>query len=88
MKTTLLLLVAATPLLVSCGAGSIPESEVESDTRKQLGAEKVDCPGDLEAEKGTTMSCTATVAGAERKLRLTVTKVEDGTAVYTVDYDE
>ena len=88
MKTTLLTLVAATLFLVACSAGSIPESEVESDTKEQLGAEKVDCPGDLEAEKGTTISCTATVAGEERKLKLTVTKVEDETAIYTVDYDE
>ena len=88
MKTTVLMLVAAAPLLVACGAGSVAESEVESDTKDKLGAEKVDCPDDLEAVEGETMTCDATIDGEERTLKLTVTKVEDNEAVWTVDFDE
>ena len=88
MKKTLLMLAAAAPLLVACGAASVAESEVESDTKGQLEADKVDCPGDLKAEEGETMSCTATIDGQERKLKLTVTKVEDNVAEWTVDFDD
>lgn len=88
MKKTLLMLAATAPLLVACGAGSVSESDVESKTKTQLAADKVDCPDDLKAEKGETMSCTATVGGQEIKVKLTVTSVEDNTAEWTVDIDE
>lgn len=87
MRTSLLMAVAAGPLLVACGAGSVSESEVESDTKDTLGAEQVDCPADLEAVEGETMYCTATIDGEQRKLKLAVTQVEDNEAVWTVDFD-
>jgi len=92
MKKTLLMFVAA-PLLVACGASSVSESDVESKTKDQLASsldsvEKVDCPGDLKAEEDETMDCTATVAGEEIGITLTVTKVEDNTAEWTIDVSE
>lgn len=92
MKKSLLMFAAA-PLLVACGASSVSESDVESKTKDQLtasldGVEKVDCPGDLKAEKDETMDCTATVAGEEIGITLTVTKVEDNTAEWTIDVSE
>ncbi len=88
MKKSLLLLVAAAPLLAGCGAGSVSESDVEDKTKAQLSAEKVDCPDDLKAEEDETMSCTATVGGEEIKIKLTVTKVDGDTAEWTIDLDE
>lgn len=94
MKKSLLMLAAAAPLLVACGASSVSESDVEDKTKDQLsstvgdGVEKVDCPEDLKAEKGETMECTATVAGEELKIKLEVTKVEDNTAEWTIDLAE
>jgi hypothetical protein len=94
MKKSLLLFAAAAPLLVACGASSVSESDVESKTKDQLteslgdSVEKVECPGDLKAEKDETMDCTATVAGEEIGITLTVTKVEDNTAEWTIDVSE
>ena len=95
MKKSLLLLVAAAPFLAACGADSESESDLEDNTKEQLISElgegtvdKVDCPDDLKAEEDETMSCTATVAGEELKLKLTVTSVKDGTAEWTIDLDE
>ena len=96
MKKSLLMLAAAAPLLVACGASSVSESDVESTTKEQLAAdpdigesvEKVECPGDLKAEKDATMDCAATVGGEEIGITLTVTKVEDNTAEWTIDVAE
>jgi hypothetical protein len=94
VKKSLLMLAAAAPLLVGCGASTVSESDVESKTKDLLAetagdsVEKVDCPEDLKAEKDETMSCKATIAGEELAIKLTVTKVEDGTAEWTVDLDD
>jgi len=93
MKKYLLMLAAAAPLLVACGAGTVSESDVESKTKDQLeqslgSVDKVECPEDLKAEKGETMSCTATVEGTEIGIKLTVTKVEDGTAEWKIDPED
>jgi uncharacterized lipoprotein len=91
MKKSLLMLVAAVPLLAACGASSVSQSDVEDKTKEQLsstfpdGVEKVDCPEDLKAEKGETMECTATVGGEELEIVLEVTSVEDNTAEWTID---
>ena len=50
--------------------------------------EKVECPEDLKAEKDETMECTATVGGQEIAITLTVTKVEDDTAEWTITVAE
>jgi len=96
MKKYLVMLAATAPLLVACGAGSVSESDVESTTKDQLAAdpeigdsvEKVECPEDLKAEKDETMECTATVGGQEIAITLTVTKVEDDTAEWTITVAE
>ena len=94
MKKSLLMLVAAAPLLVACGASSVSESDVEDKTKAQLtetvgeGVEKVDCPEDLKAEKGETMECTATVGDQDLKIKLEVTKVEDNTAEWEIELAE
>ena len=94
MKKSLLMLAAAAPLLVACGASSVSESDVEDKTKAQLtetvgeGVEKVDCPEDLKAEKGETMECTATVGDQDLKIKLEVTKVEDNTAEWEIELAE
>ncbi len=96
MKKYLLMLAAAAPLLVACGASSVSESDVESTTKEQLASnpdfgdsvEKVECSDDLKAEKGETLDCTATIAGEEVAITLEVTKVEDNTAEWTIDVAE
>jgi outer membrane receptor for monomeric catechols len=83
MKRTLLLLIAAAPLLVACGADTVAQSEVEEKTKDELQADKVDCPDDLKAEKDAKMRCTATIGDTEIKVDIVVTKIEDNTVLWT-----
>lgn len=81
------------PLLVGCGAGTVPESGVEVRTQEQLAAMhddvgEVECPGDLDAEVGATMECRATIDGVERGVTVEVTEVEDDNAVWQIDVEE
>jgi hypothetical protein len=91
MKKSLLLFAAAAPLLVACGAGSVSQSDVESKTKDQLSStlgdsvEKVECPEDLKAEKGESMTCTATVAGEELDFKIEVTKVDGDSAEWSIE---
>jgi len=76
-------LVLALPLAAiaaaGCGTEVVDQSSAQkrvTDVLKQnnLAATKVDCPkaGDTERKKGKTFQCTATVAGRELKLRVTL----------------
>jgi hypothetical protein len=78
-------------LLTACGEDVVDEAEVESQAEKaiteQVGQapKRIDCPGDLKAEKGEKMTCTL-VAGDDSELdvEVTVTSAEDGNAKFDV----
>jgi hypothetical protein len=76
----------------SCSAGSTPtvaQADVEQSVSTELGEqagrepEEISCPGDLEGEVGTEMTCTLRDSGEEYDVTVTVTEV-DGTRV---DFD-
>lgn len=92
----LTLLAGFTLTAAACGAGAVPEADVESSVAKQLAAETdqpepdIDCPGDLDAEVGASMECDLTVDGDDNVYPVTVkvTSIEDGKANYSVEVGE
>lgn len=66
--------------------GSMDEEDVEQQLSRSLEdqtgtkPDKVDCPDDLEGEKGATMECALEAGGAEHTLEVNVTEV-DGTDI-------
>ena len=91
-----LLLLPALLGVAACGAGTVAEDEVTTRAEEVLEAEtggvrpEVRCPGDLPAEAGAEMRCTATVAGEpdEYAVTVTVTSVEDDEARFDVVVDD
>ena len=85
---------AASVSLTSCGAASVSAEDVESQITGELkGADgsspdAADCPDDLEAEVGATMTCTITVGEDELEVEVKVTEVEDGTAKFAIEVVE
>ncbi len=81
---------AASVTLASCGAGSVSADDVETQIVDTLeGADgsspdAADCPEDLDAEVGATMTCTITVGEDELDVEVEVTEVEDGTAKFDI----
>jgi hypothetical protein len=93
MPSRLVVLGLIAPLLLGCGAATVPEDGVESKTRDLLAEMNedvgdVDCPDDLEAEVGATMECSAIIGGMERGVTVEVTEVEDDKAQWKVDVQE
>jgi hypothetical protein len=64
--------------LAACGTEVVEQEEVERQAKESLEAEigqklkAIDCPGDLDAEKGKSIKCTL-VAEDDSKVDLTVT---------------
>lgn len=85
---------AALLLLAACGTSSVDQDEVERQVSqqltKQVGQEpdSIDCPGDLEAEKGTTMRCTLTEGDESLGLTVTVTAVKDSKVSFDIAVDD
>jgi len=82
---------------VSIGDSDVAESEVETVVAEQLAATvdngvtpNIDCPGDLKAEVGATITCTLTVDGDETSYPVTVevTEVNDGAATFSAEVGE
>jgi hypothetical protein len=74
MRRCLVILVGAFPLaLAGCGATTISSSKAEKFVKKALAAEpkSVDCPDDVEAKKGGTLTCKVTTADGT-KLEVTL----------------
>lgn len=83
-------------LLSACGGGAkaVSQAEVEKQVSEQLAAQvgqtpdSVDCPGDLSAEKGTTMRCSLTAGTDTLGVTLTVTAVEGTNVKFDIQVDE
>lgn len=81
-------------LLSACGAGSVPEEDVEEQVSNVLAEtvgqapDEVDCPDDLPAEVGAEMRCTLTADGESIGLTVTVTSVEGNNVNFDVKVDE
>ncbi len=62
---------------VGGGEPAVPEQQVEKNARKQLTqtvgqqAPAIDCPGNLTAKVGTTMTCTMEIAGKPYDVAIT-----------------
>ncbi|HXH80145.1 DUF4333 domain-containing protein [Nocardioides sp.] len=80
--------------LSACGAGVVAEKDVEKGVSEQLtesvgqAPDDIDCPGDLEAEVGTTMRCTLTAGPDELGLTVTVTEVDGSDINDEVEVDQ
>ena len=76
---------AATAAFAGCGQTTIETSELEAELKSQLGADagveprSVECPNDIEAEKGKKFDCTLTAPnGDEVRVEVTLTDDEGG----------
>ena len=76
---------AAAAALTACGGKTIDSGELEGELKRQLGADagveprSVDCPDDIEAEKGKKFDCTLTAPnGEEVRVEVTLTNDEGG----------
>ncbi|MGC0252010.1 DUF4333 domain-containing protein [Pseudactinotalea sp. Z1748] len=87
-------LLAGLLLLTAC-SNAVGQSEVEDTTANSLEEligerPQVECPGDLDAEIGTEMTCVASLDGDpdEYEVYLVVTEVDNGTAYFDIEVDE
>ena len=76
------------------GASAVDSSEVEkqisSQLEKQIGQapDKVDCPNDLDAEKGAEERCTLTADGQDYGVSVKVTKVDGNDVSFDIAVDD
>jgi Domain of unknown function (DUF4333) len=65
------------------------ERTVAEGLEKSTGSkvEKLECPDELKAEVGATVNCTLTDKGKRYNVKVTVNKVEGGTANYDFEVD-
>jgi hypothetical protein len=82
-------------LLSACGGTkAVSEAKVEQKVSEQLTAQvgqkpdDIDCPGDLKAEKGTTMRCTLTAGDTSLGLTVTVTSVDGSNVKFDIQVDD
>ncbi|MGC0141854.1 DUF4333 domain-containing protein [Pseudactinotalea sp. Z1732] len=87
-------LLAGLLLLAAC-SNAVGQSEVEETTGNSLEGligerPHVECPGDLDAEIGTEMTCVASMEGEpdEYEVYLVVSEVDDGTAYFDIEVAE
>ena len=86
-------LLISTLALTSCGllTPKVSQADVEEQISNQLAAQvgtapdKIECPGDLEGEVGTTMTCVLTHQGESLDVTVTVTSVEDNTVKFNIE---
>ena len=82
--------------LTACGGGTkaVSQAEVEKQVSAQLTQQvgqkpdSISCPGDLPAEKGSTMRCTLTAKGTSIGLTVTVTSVKDSNVRFAIQVDD
>ena len=94
--TALTVVAAATLLLAGCGSSTKSVSQEQVETRiseqltKQVGQkpDTISCPGDLKAEKGTTMRCKLTSGGTSLGLTVKVTSVDGSNVKFDIQVDE
>ena len=95
-RTALTAVAAATLLLAGCGSGTkaVSQEQVESRVSEQLTKQvgqkpdTISCPGDLKAEKGTTMRCKLTAGSDTLGLTVTVTSVDGSNVKFDIQVDE
>lgn len=81
---------AATVTLTSCGASTVAAEDVEKQiTSKLQGSDgskpdSADCPGELDAEVGATLTCSVTAGEETFDVEVEVTEVEDDTANFDI----
>lgn len=81
---------AATVTLGACGASTVSADDVEKQiTSKLQGSDgstpdSAECPEELDAEVGATLTCSVTAGEEEFEVEVEVTKVEDGTANFDI----
>lgn len=82
-------------LTAGCTQNALGQEAVEQEISDRLEQEvgvapqRVECPGDLEAEVGTTMRCTLTAPdGSQIGLTVTVTGVDGDTAQFDIQVDD
>jgi hypothetical protein len=80
----LLVVLAAAATLSSCSP-DVSRSDVEDRIVIKLGVASASCPGDLQSEKGATMTCTTTSdKGKQQQVELTVTRVDGSTVEFDI----
>lgn len=78
-------------VLSSCGASTVAQSDVEDEiVAKFVDADgkhpdSASCPDDLKADKGETMTCTATLGDTTVDVDVTVTKVDGDTVLFDIE---
>jgi hypothetical protein len=85
-----LLLTASCSGSVEVGANSVSASDVEKQVTSAITDQDrtgvtVDCPDDLEAEKGATIECDSTHDGGNLRATVTVTSVEGSDVNFDID---
>lgn len=88
----LAMVAACAAVAAGCGTAAVPQDEVEEQVSTALegqtgqAPESVSCPGDLDAEVGTTMTCTLNTADdMEFDVNLEVNSVEGDTAMFDIE---
>lgn len=95
LKKLALPLLAGLLLLAGCAGNAVPQSDVEdttADELERLVGERpdIECPGNLEAEVGTEMTCVAALESEpdEYEVYLVVTEVDNGNAYFDIEVAE
>lgn len=85
----------STLLLTGCGqVVTVQEEQLEEDVARQLemssgnAPDRVDCPGDLEAEDGNEIRCTVTRGDQERQVTVTVTGLSGTDVDFDIEVEE
>lgn len=87
-------LVLGVIVLSGCGADVVSQADLEKGVSDELtevvgtAPDDIECPGDLEAEVGTTMRCTLIAGEDELGVTVTVTEVDGGEVNYDVEVDD
>ena len=81
----------------SSGGDAVDKDQVEETAAKELAAQvgadeppKVECPADLDAEVGATMTCELTADGDDNVLPvlIKVTSVDDGNVQFDIEVED
>ena len=94
LLTTSASLVLGLLLLSGCGASVVTQADLEKGVTDELtelvgtAPDDVTCPGDLDAEVGTTMRCTLTAGEDELGVTVTVTEVDGSDIAYDIEVDD
>ena len=84
--------VAALALLTGCSEAAVTAADVEEQARTQFAeqfpVEGVECPDDLPAEEGATITCVLESEGTSFEMTATVTGIEGDEASFDLELTE